>query len=214
MPTIYRLEYPIGPKKVYRVRYSSLRNLLTLSCCITTCLFAGLFGWAYHNWTQPLQTQFDVSGYGICQGRQLEILHAWVWTQHPSPIRVIPLVLSHSRSMAVLESFVGRNSIVFTTSENGTPSADGFEVESVVGNSITMASMTSRPVSTAPIACHFTLDSTSSLLLLAILGPVGVVGEVVADVVNLFLPSPLPPPPSLPPHPSPPFTYDDPWAAN
>ena len=89
--------------------------------------------------------KIDVSGVGSCSGSVITVDRAWMWTQHPSPLRVEPL-----RDYTVLKEFKGRNSIVW----GRTAQLVGFDVLRVDGNRVT----TDRPI---PIVgkCHFTLDS-------------------------------------------------------
>ena len=89
--------------------------------------------------------KIDVSGVGSCNGSVITVDRAWMWTQHPSPLRVEPL-----RDYTVLKEFKGRNSIVW----GGTDAQlVGFDVLRVDGNRIT----TDRMISIQG-ECHFTVD--------------------------------------------------------
>jgi hypothetical protein len=130
----------------------------------------------------PQDIEVDVSGTGTCNGNQLTVAAAYLWSQHPAPLYVSDAIPA-ANVTAVLNEFRGRNSIVWSPSM-----ADpvGFEVLSVADNIIT-ASTPLSPAGT-DVDCHFTLDG-SPLAAIArkagqILGKAKDLGTVVGGMVT------------------------------
>jgi hypothetical protein len=98
--------------------------------------------------TAPPEVMIDISGYGTCAGNAIRVANMSTWTQYPAPP-----VVEADPSLAVVEKFVGRNSIVW---------GDGaeliiFEVTSAREADGRIDIVTDRDLHVQG-TCHFTLD--------------------------------------------------------
>ena len=147
---------PVQTQPLRKTPYPS-KLLISASCCLCcsfwfliTCVFAGVFGWAYSNWKDSDANKagggIDLSGYGMCNGSQITVDKVWAWTQYPDPLRVTHIP---SNVANIVSAFDGHNSIVWF--RNATAPIP-FKVVGGSGDVIL------TDVSFPTKECHFTID--------------------------------------------------------
>jgi hypothetical protein len=128
--------------------------LATASLFFLATTLTMIFAFAVPYYDPPLKV--DVSGYGTCTDDTINVTRAWVWTQHPAPLKVLELNASLFEEYNItdpnryLDYFIGRNSVVWGFDDD----LEGFTPASRDGSVLTL----DRNVHVQGM-CHFTLDS-------------------------------------------------------
>jgi len=102
--------------------------------------------------TSDAGVEYDISGFGTCNGSRIQVDRLWLWTQSPTPLRIDEV--GQIRIGDTLRSFKGKNAVVW----GGTVDLAGFTYDTVDGDTI----VANKAVSTTgPTECHFTIDALS-----------------------------------------------------
>ena len=127
-----------------RVRACAIAAACTLVPLVTVALIVHV----ETNALSPSPPEVDLSGYGTCDGRNIQVESAFAWTQYPAPLRVERV--DPYATTSFLEGFVGRNAIVWARDHD----VQGFVVDATDANNVTTSTQLH-----VQGPCHFTLDA-------------------------------------------------------
>jgi hypothetical protein len=127
----------------------STAALATASLFFLATTLTMIFAFAVPYYDPPVA--YDISGYGTCTDDTIHVTRAWLWSQHPAPLKVINI----TNDSPAFDAFLGRNSIVWADEED----LEGFTPQGRNGSVLTL----DREVHVQG-TCHFTLDGSNGVL--------------------------------------------------
>ena len=97
-------------------------------------------------------TEYDISGFGICNGSHIHVERLWSWTQSPTPLHIEEVEASSIGD--AFRFYQGKNAVVWTNAAD--LAGFTYDTHGVDANHITTNELVST---TGATMCHFTIDA-------------------------------------------------------